>query len=144
MAQLVEYRAEITALDGVAANAAQTSAAIEVVQDEFVRVAINYALGASTSVAATDKIKFYVLGSQDGGTTYRKVMKIASDDTISLFEPFYALDAGDITAKAASFDAGAVHVVGLTHIKIVAQGVDVAGTVGAGDKITVKVRSCRE
>jgi hypothetical protein len=140
----VEYGPQITALSAVAMNGAvatRTSAAIDVRDMEFLRVEWSYALSGAK---ATDKLTFTFTGSQDNGSTFKSIKKIASDDAVSDFAPVHTLTAGEDTADLSEGDLGAVHVVGLTHVKVIATHTDVAGTVGANDKLTVKVRASRE
>ncbi len=139
----VDYGPQVTALAAVAMNgaaAARTSDAIEVRGQKYLRVEWSYVL---VGAAATDTVTFSFQGSQDNGSSFKPIQKISTADVISDFAPIHTLTAAEKSAALSARDLGSIKIAGLTHVKLTATHTNVAGTVGANDLMTVKVRASR-
>lgn len=145
MADLVQSKAVVTALDEVALNgteASRTSSAIDVRENEYVRIAYDLVGLDGTGLAAADVIGFTFMASMDEGATYRLIDFTNTDQTQEDLNPNRALVAGDISATLISRDIGSIDVSGLDFIKVIAGAV--SGTPDGDNKISVYVKCWSE
>lgn len=144
MAQKVEYGTVTTALDAIALNgteANRTSAALEVIQHEGVRIQYGVDGLDGSGIAAADTVYLRVLISIDNGTTYREALFTKSDQTQEQLKPPYAVTGADVSAGSFAWDWGSLSVSGATHIKVIGE---TDGTADGDNKITVVLVPWRE